>query len=143
MGPKVEQGEVIPGMRYHVKNHPLMGWSYEEKPLPNVQCTINLLARIVIAKIENERRLVEILRGIPVVQGDPNWRCRTWLVNALEAIKEDGTAVGTARLDWNEIEPLARGYVAEKVKAGRYTVAEEQQLPKPTWSMIEGREMIE
>jgi hypothetical protein len=68
--------------------------------LLNVQSTVNLLARILIAKIENEERLVEILRSVPVVQDDPNWRCRTWLANALAAIKTDGKAVGTAQLDW-------------------------------------------
>lgn len=62
----------VPGMRYHVKSHPIQVWKYEEVPLQNVQSTNNLLARILIAKIENEERLVNIFRSIPVIQNDPN-----------------------------------------------------------------------
>lgn len=48
---------------------------------------------------------------------------------------EDGTAVGTAQLDWDKIEPLARDYVAKKTAAGRYTTAADMTLPKPTWEI--------
>ena len=132
----------MPGTRYHVKNHPITGWVYEEVPLNNVQSTVNLLARILIAKIENEDRLVEILRSIPVVQNDPSWRCRTWLANALKAIKADGKAVGTSELDWAKIEPLAREYVGKKVASGRYTIQQDAQQPKPTWNMLDGKEIV-
>lgn len=59
-------------MRYHVKNPPLGGWKYEEIPLTNVQQTTTLLGRILIAKIENEERLVGIIRNVPVISGDPD-----------------------------------------------------------------------
>jgi hypothetical protein len=115
---------------------------YEEVPLANVRSTTNLLARILIAKIEDEQRLVNILRSTPVVQDDPNWRCRTWLAHALHRIKEDGKAVGTAQLDWAVIEPLAREYVAGKTASGRYGSGMDLSLPKPTWDLLEGREMV-
>ena len=51
----------MPGARYHVKNAPLGGWVYEEIPLENVRATNSLLARILIAKIEDEERLIDIL----------------------------------------------------------------------------------
>jgi hypothetical protein len=129
-------------MRYHVKNHPITGWQYEEVSLLNVQSTVNLLARILIAKIENEERLVELLRSIPVVQDDPNWRCRTWMANALAALKADGKAVGTAQLDWAKIEKVGREYVAKKAASGRYTIEQDKQQPKPTWDLIEGKEVV-
>ncbi|KAL9567436.1 hypothetical protein ACKAV7_008386 [Fusarium commune] len=96
IGPKNEKGAEVSGMRYHVKNHPIRSWIYEEIPLSNVRSTNNLLARIVIAKIEDEDRLVEIIRNTPVVQNDPNWRCRTWVAQALSRIAQDGMATGTA-----------------------------------------------
>lgn len=59
-------------MRYHVKNVPVQGWIYEEGRLQNVQSTANLLVRILIAKIEDEKRLVAILQNLPIVPNDPD-----------------------------------------------------------------------
>ncbi|KAH6970446.1 hypothetical protein BKA56DRAFT_636182 [Ilyonectria sp. MPI-CAGE-AT-0026] len=142
VGPKIENKPEVSGMRYHVKNNPIQGWVYEEIDLPNVRSTNSLLARILIAKVEDDKRLVEIFRETPIVQGDPNWRCRTWVSDALTRIENDGRAVGTAQLDWGIIEPLARNYVAEKTAAGRYSGSAAMSLPKPTWDTIEGRETV-
>ena len=111
-------------------------------PLANVRSTVNLLVRVLIAKVEDERRLVEIFRNIPVVQNDPEWRCRTWLANALDAIKADGKAVGTSELDWSKIEKVAREYVATKVASGRYERGVDLKLPKPTWDMLAEKEIV-
>ncbi|KAK4109456.1 hypothetical protein N656DRAFT_791870 [Canariomyces notabilis] len=118
-------------MRYHVKNHPTQGWMYEEIDLDDVQSTARLLARIVVAKIKDEKRLIEIFRTTPVVQNDPNWRCRTWVADVLSRIAEDG-----------KIEALARDYVAKKTEAGRYANAADLLLPKPTWNMFEEKEIV-
>ncbi|KAL4965893.1 uncharacterized protein BDV14DRAFT_52332 [Aspergillus stella-maris] len=118
--------------RYHVKNTPIKGWEYQEVDLADVRTTTTLLARVLVAKIENEERLISINRSIPIIQNDPNWRCRTWLANALEAIAKDGKAVGTSKLDWRKIEPTARRYVADKTSAGRYKVRRTfQDLDQP------------
>ena len=142
IGPKIEDEPEVPGVRYHVKNHPLGGWVYEEKSLPNVQSTISLLARILIAKVEDERRLIQILRETPVIQGDPNWRCRTWVQAVLVSIRRDGRAVGTSNLSWAQIEPWAREYVARKTESGRYSLVQTADLPKPTWDMLEDKEIV-
>ena len=119
-----------------------MGWAYEEIPLRNVRTTNNLLARILIAKIEDEDRLINLLRGLPVVQDDPSWRCRTWVASALAAIAKDGKCVGTAELDWQKIEVLARQYVGDKTASGRYQSGVDLSKPKPTWDMIEDKESV-
>ena len=141
IGPKTENTHVVPGARYHVKNS-LLGWIYEETELENVQNTLNLLARMLIAKIENEERLIALLRGLPVVQGDSNWRCRSWIANALAEIAKDGKCVGTAELNWPKIETLARQYVGEKKASGRYQTGVDMLRPKPTWDMLENKENI-
>ncbi|KAF1843617.1 uncharacterized protein K460DRAFT_378720 [Cucurbitaria berberidis CBS 394.84] len=141
IGPKVEGKDVIPGARYHVKNSPF-GWVYEEIPLENVRATNSLLARILIAKIEDEKRLIALIRELPVVQGDSNWRCRSWIASALAEISKDGKCVGTAELDWQKIEAFARQYVGDKTAQGRYRSAADMLKPKPTWDMIENRESI-
>ncbi|KAH7259034.1 uncharacterized protein BKA55DRAFT_735874 [Fusarium redolens] len=143
IGPKNESGTEVPGMRYHVKNHPMRGWIYEEIDLPNVRSTNNLLARIIIAKVEDEKRLVEIIRSTPVVQNDPNWRCRTWVADVLSRIAMGGgRAVGTSELEWAKIESVARAYVASKTATGRYLDPVVMTLPKPTWDMLQGKEVV-
>ncbi|KAH7396968.1 hypothetical protein DE146DRAFT_61908 [Phaeosphaeria sp. MPI-PUGE-AT-0046c] len=141
IGPKAERKDVVPGTRYHVKNSPL-GWVYEEIPLENVRTTNSLLARILIAKIEDEQRLISLFRGLPVTQGDTNWRCRTWIASGLAEIAKDGGCVGTAELNWEKIEAFARQYVREKTASGRYQSAADLLKPKPTWDMLENRESV-
>lgn len=104
--------------------------------------TTNLLARILIAKIEDQERLATILRNQPIVQNDPNWRCRTWIAGVLEELARDGKAVGTSQLNWEEVGATARQYVAKKVAAGRFDDTDRLLKPKPTWDMIENKETV-
>ncbi|KAJ8125316.1 hypothetical protein O1611_g8323 [Lasiodiplodia mahajangana] len=142
LGPKSERKSQVPGTKYHVKNHPFDGWAYEEVAVSNVKNTTNLLIRVLIAKVEDEKCLTKIFRTTPVVQGDPNWRCRTWIADALSRIAKDGKCVGTAQLDWSKIEAVARKYVAEKTAAGRYSDVRILMQPKPIWDILEGREIL-
>jgi hypothetical protein len=129
-------------MRFHVKNSPLNGWQYEEVELRDVRTTTSLLARIVVAKVEYQKRLMAILRKIPVVQNDANWRCRSWIASALAELAKDGKAVGTSQLGWEKVEMTARQYVAQKAAARRYQRAEQALLPKPTWDMLDNKEAV-
>ena len=98
IGPKLEDKEIVTGIKYHVKND-FHGWIYEEIEEPNVRHNVRLLARIMIAKIENSERLVTIIRQVPLVQADPSWRCRTWMMNVVTAISTDRSCLGRAELD--------------------------------------------
>ncbi|OAQ68692.1 hypothetical protein VFPPC_13719 [Pochonia chlamydosporia 170] len=114
-------------MRYHVKNLINKGWVYEEREVRDVQNTTTLLARITIAKIVDEQRLVDIIRTAPVIRGDANWRCRTWVAEVLSRLAEDGAAVGSAaELNWEKIESVAREYVGRKTVEGRYERGSDQ-----------------
>jgi hypothetical protein len=97
-----------------------------------VKTTATLLARIVIAKIEDDARLVELFRTTSLVQDDPNWRCRTWVALVLARLKADGTIVGTSQLDWPTIKQTAREYVGRKKNAGRYQTTKNWDMPRPT-----------
>lgn len=141
IGPKAESKDVIPGARYHVKNS-LGRWTFEETSLQNVRTTTRLLARILIAKIEDEQRLIALFRRLPPIQDDPNWRCRTWVASALDEIAKDGKCVGTAELDWEKIEAFARQYVGEKTVSGRYQSGVDLLKPKPTWDMLANKESV-
>ncbi|KAL2433801.1 hypothetical protein ABEF95_004138 [Exophiala dermatitidis] len=118
IGPKVEDRQQVPGMRYHVKNHFTHGWTYEEVSVSNVQNTNTLLARIVVAKVEDERRLVEIFRTTQVVQNDPQWRCRTWISDVLARLAIDGKAVGTSQLDWARSRQWLEATLRKKLPLG-------------------------
>ena len=108
----------------------------------NVRRTNSLLARILIAKIEDEKRLIALFRRLPLVQGDPDWRCRTWIATALVEIAKDGKCVGTAELDWQKIEAIARQYVGDKTACGRYLSVADLERPKPTWDLLENKESV-
>ncbi|KAF2846103.1 hypothetical protein T440DRAFT_542719 [Plenodomus tracheiphilus IPT5] len=101
-------------------------------PVKNVRTTNSLLARILIAKIEDEQRLIALLRGLPVVKNDSNCRCRTWIANVLAEIAKDGKCVGTAELGWAKIEAFARQYVRDKTASGLYQSMADLMKPKPT-----------
>jgi hypothetical protein len=114
-----------------------------KKELNDVKSPDNLLARLVIAKVEDEKLLQDIFCNTPVIQGNPEWRCRTWIADALcRLANAPGKAVGTAELDWDKIEGEARRYVMQKTDEGRYLDSESVLLPRPTWDMLEGREVI-
>ncbi|KAJ5361775.1 hypothetical protein N7541_002619 [Penicillium brevicompactum] len=131
----------LKGKRYHVKNSPF-GWEFEEDLLDDVRNASNLLARIVIAKIQDEQRLISIFNRLPVVQGNPSWRCRTWMASAVDEIAKDGKCVGTAELDWLKIEAFGRQYVGDKTAGGRYRTVADLEKPKPTWDMLASREIV-
>lgn len=80
-------------------NGPSSIWQYEETQLRNVQNTTSLLVRVLTGKVEDLKRLIDVLRGIPVIQNDPGWRSRTWCANALAAIVADRQAMETSILD--------------------------------------------
>ncbi|KAG6010729.1 hypothetical protein E4U54_008340 [Claviceps lovelessii] len=142
IGPKAESGNNASGLRCHVKN-PGLTWVYDENKVEDVKYTVNLLARVLVAKIEDEKRLLKILRETPVIQGDTSFTCRTWLVDALVRIdKADPKVVGTSELDWDKIEKLARNYVETKIDAGRYREQDQVLRPKPTWDMTSNKEII-
>lgn len=128
-------------MKYHVKND-IYGWTFEEVEEPNLRHNVRLLARIMIAKIEDETRLVSIIRQVPLIQADPNWRCRTWMMNVITAIAADRDSVGKAVLDWEKIEAFAKDYIGRKTQFDRYSSAETLAKARPTWDLLSDQELI-
>lgn len=49
---------------------------------------------------------------------------------------------GTLKPDWSKMEPKARRYVGEKNAAGRYPDGERMFEPKPTWDMLDEKEIV-
>ncbi|EFW20980.1 hypothetical protein CIHG_00194 [Coccidioides immitis H538.4] len=64
-------------------------WRYDQNQLRKVK-TARLLCRVLIGKSEKSRQELEnSLRTVPVVQDDPNWRCRTWAAHAIAQLARD------------------------------------------------------
>ncbi|KAG6356255.1 hypothetical protein INS49_015642 [Diaporthe citri] len=153
IGPKKESGPVT-GDRYHVKNYPVAPrWRYEPHPLQDVRVTAQLLARVTIAKVVDEERLISILESVPVDPPDwdgrasgrePKWTCRVWVIAALKAVRADGGAVGTNVLDDiegpNGIIEKTKAFVARQVQRNRYGEGTDAMAPKPLLDLLTGKE---
>lgn len=150
IGPKAEDG-VVRGQRHHVKNQMVGGWSYASSQVRDVRVTVQLLARITIAKIEDEARLVDIIQSVPVDPDDwhgrgtghePEWGCRIWLLAALRSIRDDPSVLGTNVLgDVQEPQSIldtAKGFVDGKRASGRYD--SHGMEPKPLLDLMTGKE---
>lgn len=158
-GPKNENGPVK-GKRYHAINpKPKPGakkWEFEPGDLQDVRTTTKLLARVTVAKIVNEKRLIKLISDpnkVPVdppnwkgkEEGtEPKWTCRIWEIAALEAIMADGKCVGTNAL--GDID--GKDGVIEKTKAfvermkqnRRYAEGTDMLAPKPLLDLLTGNE---
>ena len=145
VGPKeeVEGGE---GMRYHAKERLGAGvqseWIFEERPV-SLQATNMLLVRITIGKVEKMDRLVNILRSIPIRQGEQGWNCVSWVREALEAVQADGKALGTSIIDWGKVRDAAMTYCQKKRDEHRFDGEGNYDMSKAaTYDLIERKETI-
>lgn len=147
VGPKIENGPVR-GQRYHIRNQKVGGWAFASNRLIDVRVTVQLLARVTIAKIEDEERVIAAIRRVPVdptkwdgqtCGKEPRWTCRVWLLTALKTIKEDDTTLGTNVLDdIDGIIETTKYFVARQMANRRYD--SHAMEPKPVLDMITGEE---
>lgn len=148
VGPKAdkdgEEKETHRGYRFQAKTPPGSSteWIFDEKEMAKLWSAA-LLAKVVVAKVTDLERLKGIVRGIPIVQGDPNWNCVRWVEHALAAIQADGKAVGTSILDWVTVRDAAKRYVEEKKAARRYAGNSGFNMYKAaTYDLLDGREIV-
>ena len=123
VGPKTETDNAI-GIRYHAKNRqdPLLGqmvWVFEQCEC-RLRATNMLLVRIMIGKVEEKDRLEQVMRSVPVVQGDAAWNCVIWVKEALQKLRDDGKVMGTSQLEWNVVKNAAMSYVQRKKDQHRF-----------------------
>ncbi|KAM5443220.1 hypothetical protein MferCBS31731_001537 [Microsporum ferrugineum] len=132
-------------VKYHVTNvlQPVEEtvreeWRYERQLLAEVK-TPRLLARLLIGKVEKSRREFEQCLGrVPLVQDDPDWRCRTWTKQAMAELQRGKVLSSSSITDWDIIEAEGRAYVERKKGEGRYRVIMDTI---PTYDLLERREI--
>ncbi|KAF8509945.1 hypothetical protein JB92DRAFT_2728863 [Gautieria morchelliformis] len=85
------------------KDYPLRGgdsdaaWRFEDKPVNSLESGNHMIARILVAKLSPSVPLADLAKSIRmvvqhvhVINGDPNWTCRVWVVEALGALRALG-----------------------------------------------------
>lgn len=143
--PKVPLGTPNETIRYHVANRPVKRdgvtkdtWTFEKKELATLQ-TQMLLVVVVVAKVEGSLEDLEAsLRRVPVIQDNPEWRCRTWVANGLAQVIKD-RILGTGVTNWTDVERGCLEYVQRKTHEGRF---KKTPLPEttPTYDLIAKKE---
>jgi hypothetical protein len=102
-----------------------------------------LLVRVTVGKIKDKDRLQSILRRIPMRPEVPGWNCVGWVQEAINAILQDGKALGTCAESWTAIRDTAMQYVADKKAAHRFDGRVQHDMKKAaTWDMLGGKEAI-
>jgi hypothetical protein len=134
-------------MKYHA-NERIMGpdqqeWFFEERE-STMKSTSMLLVRVMVGKVENTAWLVEILRRVPIRQGEPGWNCVAWVKEALGFLAADEKTIGTSELDWKKIRDTSMSYVRKKKEQHRFDGTRNFNITgPPTFDMIENIELTE
>lgn len=84
-------------------------WKFEEIDCSLVASSM-VLVRIMVGKVEDGNRLVEIIRNTPVRAGRKGWNCVSWVKEALERLEADPQALGTHVLGWEKIRNKAMNH---------------------------------
>lgn len=143
VGPKVEEDKGK-GMRFHaierVQDDMGVAWLFEEGPSA-LAPTRMILIRVMVGKVEDRERLFNVLRGTPIRASEPGWNCVSWVKEALEGLKKDGTALGSCAIEWDLVRDRAMGYCQKKRDEHRFdgsTTADTSKIP--TYDLIKGKE---
>jgi hypothetical protein len=101
-----------------------------------------LLVRIMVGKVADGHRLVEILRGTPIRGGQPGWNCISWVKEALEVLAEE-RALGTSVLDWSRVRDEAMAYCQRKKDQHRFDGQGNFDMKKAaTYDLLMEKEII-
>ncbi|KAJ5621593.1 hypothetical protein N7528_006376 [Penicillium herquei] len=144
VGPKKEPGEHR-GNRYHANEKPSVEhgseFFYQESDCRNASNM--LLVRIVIGKVTNRARLLEIMRTNPVQNGQSGWNCISWIRQGLEMLQSDNSALGTSVLDWETVRNEAMDYCQRKRDTHRFDGQGDifDIMKPPTYDLLERREI--
>lgn len=145
MGPKSDK-EDDEGVRYHARERvrPEGGseWLFEELTI-SMMPTQMILVRLVLAKINHADRLRQLLRQIPIRQGEEGWNCVLWVKEALFNLDKSKDIVGTRVLGWDTVRGAALSYCQQKKNQHRFDVGGNFDTSRvATFDLIQGKETI-
>lgn len=145
IGPKLIEPD-FRGIRIHITPaHPRLGlnhWDYEEVGC-NMHGNGRELVRFAIAKVKSCERLLDILREVSIVQGDPDWNCVFWVRDALDAVWKDSRAAGVPTVGWETYRGAAMRYCQRKIDNHRFDGEGEFNMSDvPTYDVLQDKEII-
>lgn len=145
MGPKIERTGTTRftfQAKECVNESGKVSWHYDEDESSLVR-PHNLLIRIMIAKVEDPDRLLNILRGVPIRAGDEGWNCVGWVKEALDVVCSDGQTVGRCVRDWGRVRDCTMEYCREKIDEGRFDGSGGFDISiVPTYDLILKKEIL-
>jgi hypothetical protein len=146
VGPKSDKPE-DEGLRYHAKERMKQdgtsSWEFEEASTTMLPSRM-IVVRILIAKVQNKDRLAEVLRQIPVRQGQQGWNCVAWIREALDELQVSKGVVGRSVVEWETVRNAAMEYCQRKRDEHRFDGKGSFDATRvATFDLIQGRETIE
>ncbi|KAJ7211918.1 hypothetical protein B0H12DRAFT_1156484 [Mycena haematopus] len=90
-------GATPDAVQYHVTNPIQAGqevWTYEGKHTFFRDERLAALLFLGKVRTQNLKDLNDLLEAIPLVQGDPQWRCRHWVWAAIDSLVAQGILEG-------------------------------------------------
>lgn len=132
----------MPGTRYQLKYRRGWGSVAVYGPSKDVRSSRRLNVRVLIATVEDEARLLQVLRLVPTYYGPDRCKCKNWVTSAFAMLKEDGRVLGQSVASWENAQEFAVWYAMLKHSGGRYAARYDLSLPKPTLDLLNHRERI-
>lgn len=105
-------------MRNYFSEGESVPWYYEELHVL-AKGTSKLLATEPVGKVVDMDHFLEIVRDIPVQQGQADWNCVTWVQEVLHEVSQDATALEmkTSGYDWPSMRDSVVEVAAQKAAA--------------------------
>lgn len=120
----------------------MSAWVFEELTV-SMLTTQMILVRVVLAKVENVEKLVQLLRQIPIRQGEEGWNCVYWVKEALAQVEKSKGVVGTSVLDWETLRDAALTYCQRKKDEHRFDGKGKYDTQRvATYDLIQKKETI-
>jgi hypothetical protein len=79
-----------------------------------------ILVRALIAKVEHSERLAQLVRPIPIRQGQEGWNCVSWVREALSELQKSKKIIGTSMMEWQAVRDVAMQFCQQKKDAHRF-----------------------
>ncbi|KAG9234573.1 hypothetical protein BJ875DRAFT_376139, partial [Amylocarpus encephaloides] len=100
-----------------------------------------LLVRVLLGGLSGKDVVERLFAEVPVVQGDPDFTCVTWVRQALLALHQAGIIRTGDTFDWDNIRGTALEHV-EKKQEGRFNTGWEGDSSRvATFDMMLSREV--
>jgi hypothetical protein len=144
VGPKSDERE-DEGARYHAQERPTKEgsqWTFEER-ITSMMPTQMILVRVMVAKVEHAERLAQLLRQVPIRQGQEGWNCVSWVKEALSDLQKSKKILGTSVMEWQAIRDAAMQFCQLKKDTHRFDGKGNFDTPQvATFDLIQKKETI-